>query len=403
MRYIPSLIVAASLCVAVGCEDKKPTPAATSATAEPIAKLPTKKPPRKFLPRDTAAMYGRRRGNEPGGALLGAALKAPELTDEQRTKLEALTPKRPEGRRTPKAGGPDRDAYRKTMVEAVKAGKFDAKSFDEHIAAMSKAREEKTVERAKLLNSIHAILTPAQRKAVAESVRGRFAEAVDAKKGKGGEEKGEEAEGDRKGPPEPGRMGPGRKGPGRFAGGPAKGKGLRLIDGRRGPAGRRMGHNDFGLKRMATGLDLTEEQTKKLDELMKKVDKDQPGEEDRAAKREEARKSMLALLDAFEKDTFDATKLDLAKKDDKASEWMKKQMTHFSAFLAILTEEQRTKLAKRFEERMPLPEAPSSTDLDKMVDGLDPGTAAPAPSEKPDEKPKAAPEPENAPEKAPAK
>ncbi len=190
MRYIQSLIIAASLCVAVGCDDKKPTPAATSATAEPIAKNPAKKLPRKLLPRDSAAMHSRRRSNGPGGALMRAALKAPELTDAQRTKLEGLTPKRMEGRRAPKAGGPDRGAYRKTMVEAVKAGKFDEKAFDEHIAAMSAAREEKTAERAKLLNTIHSILTPAQRKAVADSVRSRFAKEVDAPKGKGGGEGG---------------------------------------------------------------------------------------------------------------------------------------------------------------------------------------------------------------------
>ena len=60
-------------------------------------------------------------------------------------------------------------------------------------------------------------------------------------------------------------------------------------------------------------------------------------------------------------------------------------MGHFSAFLAILTEEQRAKLAKRFEGRMPLPEAPNRTDFDEMVDG-DP--EAPAPMVKPAEAPK---------------
>jgi len=103
----------------------------------------------------------------------------------------------------------------------------------------------------------------------------------------------------------------------------------------------------FGFERMTEGLKLTDEQQKKVDELVKKMPAP-PTDEERAARRETAKKNFEALLDAFEKDTFDATKLAFAKPE--LGDWnarSKVMLDNFSAFLAILTEEQRNMLAER--------------------------------------------------------
>ena len=397
------ILAAASMCFVVGCEDKKPTPAASSTSAKvqpasPALSIP-KLPPRKFARHDR---MGRQRPKGAMGMLLGAAMKAPDLTEEQKGKLEALQPKPGEKPRDAKATKPDREGYHKAWLEAVKSGKVDEKAFDEHTKAMQKEREERKAEQAKHLNELHAILTPPQRKAVADSVRERLEKRGNDAKAKGDEAKdGDEAKakgGETKGP----KHRPDDRLRMKKMDHPSPG--LRLVDRIRNKS--RHKHPGFGFERMSAGLKLTDEQNKKVEELAKKVKEDRPDEKAREERREAAKKNMAALLAAFEKDTFDATKLELEPKGDEMGAWMKKQLAHFSEFLAILTEEQRTELAKRFEaRRVQFPEAPTTSELDDLSDELGAGsTAKPTKTEETDDKgatpaKKAAEEPTKAPAK----
>jgi Spy/CpxP family protein refolding chaperone len=298
------------------------------------------------------------RRNDVVSMFVRAATGAPDLTDEQRTKLGGLRPKAGLGALQETA------EYRTAMIESVKSGKVDSAAFAKPAEAMEKAREEKRVERVARLNELHAVLTPTQRKAVADAVRGRLTNEPTA----GARPPGRGV----RGPEEQhkGVLRPMGRGPGNRLAGP--------IDSfRRDPA---PGHGEVGFKGMVDGIELTPEQQKKLEELTKKTETTRP-------KRDEARKAALAVVDAFEKETFDAAKLELFKPGAEDATWLKTHLAHFEELLAILTEQQRGDLAKKLETGgVPPLDMPSRDELAAMSGGPEDDSRTESPEPKKAEK-----------------
>jgi Spy/CpxP family protein refolding chaperone len=257
--------------------------------------------------------------------MIRTALHVEGLTDDQKTKIGALVEQMPAVGREATRGRSD-SAFGKTLTDAVKAGKVDAKVFEAQLEAMSKKRQEQRAKRAKVLNDLHAVLTPEQRKSVAGATRTKLSSEPDGAPGGG-------------------------RGMGRPVAHPSGGSsalpgGSSSAHAGGGVAMRRAG--GFGFDRVIADLKLTQEQQKKVDELTKKMREARPTEEQRVARRETAKKNLLAMLDAFEKDTFDATTLEISKAiDDDWSARSKAMTEHLSALVAILTDEQRSKLAER--------------------------------------------------------
>lgn len=246
-----------------------------------------------------------RRGHGGPSEMLFTAAKGLELKDEQKTKIEAA--------RTAAHAGPDdatRDAMKSAakdlhtdIVAGIKAGKIDAAKLEPRYAAIEKAAQVTHEKEAEGLNALHAALDATQRKAAVADVRAKMAAR---------ENKMEHRDG-----------GPG--GPG----GP---------DGGRGHGGKR------SIERLTRGLELDAEQRKKVDAIAAKDD-GKGGRPDPA----EMKKRIDTLLAAFEKDTFDAKKVD-AFDAKKARGMMDGESKVLVQLLPILKPEQREKLAAKMEK-----------------------------------------------------
>ncbi len=284
-----TLVLASGLLL--GCEEQpKPSGEATSATqAAQTAPAPNASTRRQRTPRRPR---GRRGGSGPVGMLLAAADDL-KLEGEQQAKLDAV-----EAKMRGDASGAMKEMrdYQNTVMEGVRAGKIETDKLAPMYESMDrsmKARMEKQVE---ALDGLYAALTPEQRKTVVAAVRKRMADRA------------ERTPKDRPEKPEPKAR--------------AKNK----------------------LERMTKDLSLDDAQQKKLEPLLVK---EVIPEKNKADARAESEKRTTALLDAFEKDGFDAKKLDLSMGPDpkKMRERMDARIALMNQITAILKPEQREKLA----------------------------------------------------------
>jgi Spy/CpxP family protein refolding chaperone len=231
-----------------------------------------------------------------GGATgaLFRAVNTIELKGEQKATVEKIGADFREADRAARAdtdgGGPRsemKEAHAELVTE-VKAGKIDPSKMTPHYAALEKAAKARQDREADALNRLHAALDPAQRTAVAASVRSF--ETQRAARMKGHEK------------PDAGRT------------------------------------NHFRVERYTRELDLDAEQQKKVEAILPKEDRT-------ATLREDMKKHTDAVVAAFEKDGFDAKKLDSgAAKQARAP--MEDQVKFFAQLVPILKPEQRERLAK---------------------------------------------------------
>lgn len=294
---------------------------------------------------------GHRGDKGPAHLLLKTALKDLELTAEQKETIAALKAEKKEGKG-------DRSNIRAemkaAMIEAAKAGKIDEKTVDTQLAAMKEKQAERAAKQAKLLNGLHAALTPEQRTDLVSKVKAEMEsrqKRMEEKQAKWAE-RAKDAD----------KLGDVKRGPHH---------GMKAFKGMHGMHGMRGG---FGM--MARGLELTEDQQTKLDALAEKNKPEMPSADDMKAKREEMHKNVTALLDAFAKDGFDASKFDLSPKHRDMGEMMKKHVAHMNEFLAILTPEQRAKLAENIEKGPAMGKGRGMKRLDRDApsdDGADDG------------------------------
>jgi hypothetical protein len=288
--------ISLSLLVPLGCEQSSAPAPATSAAAVESAPAPVPSADRGRRPARGDAMGMRRGGYERArgaSAMLFASARELELTADKKSKLEQL--QRSLFRPEPAASEP-REAMQGMQAglsDDIKAGKIDPAKLRKHSAALEKAEQAHKHREATALNGLHVLLDAAERKSLVAQLRSRQ-------------------------PSEP-----------RRAGRP------RLPAAAARPSRQ--------LERWKKELELDAEQQKRVEALL--VERPGPAAPQRDP--EAAKKRSEALLAAFEKDVFDATRLDLggsgqAMKPDAMAE-------HFNGLLAILTPAQREKLATSFQ------------------------------------------------------
>ncbi len=198
-----------------------------------------------------------------------------------------------------------------------------APSYD----AIDKAVAARHDKEAEALNGLHAALEPAQRKALVASVRSKQAEreahAAEREKKHGDDEKkhGDDEK----------KHGDGEK--------------------KHGDGEKKAGDGEWskrGLDRLTKELDLDAAQQKSVGALLDK--EDHPTAAAAKTLREEAKKRQDALLTAFEGDTFDARKLELAGPGKKLREQLEHHVQELAQLLPLLKPEQREKLVAGMEK-----------------------------------------------------
>jgi Spy/CpxP family protein refolding chaperone len=314
---LSALALAASLCVS--CKDKAAdttgTDAAPSTMMDAAVALPAASTP---MPASSADGGGgpddreAHRGDHGGpSVMLFQAARALDLNDEQKAKIDAAE-------KTAHAGASDasRDALKTAtkdlhddLVAGIKAGKVDTSKLEPRYVALEKIAGETHAREADALNALHAALDTTQRKAVTANVRAKQA----AREAKMAHRDGADG------------------GVARDGGGPDGGKGIWT--------------SKHSVDRLTRGLDLDADQQKKVDALVAKEDAMKTARPDPA----DIKKNVEAMLVAFEKDTFDAKKLDAF--DAKKVRAPMEQETHLLVGLVpILKPEQREKLVAKMEK-----------------------------------------------------
>jgi Spy/CpxP family protein refolding chaperone len=314
--------------LAVACNDK---PAETKADAAvstpPVASsvAPASSAPTPAASASGAHHDGERRGGGHGGpgAMLFKAARTLDLKPEQKAKVDAAEKSAHATAGDAGAAGDAGDGSRDAMQEAakglhteliaeVKAGKIDNAKLEPHYAAVEKVTAGMQQKEADALTALHAALDPTQRKAVTAAVRAKAEEWEDKREDM--EERKAEHVGN-------------------------------VVDAGGSDAGFALGGTKRSLDRLTRGLELDAEQQKKLDAIATKEDANKANRPDP----DEMKKRMESLLVAFEKDAFDAKKLELfdAKK---ARGPMERETKLLVQLLPILKPEQREKLAAKMEK-----------------------------------------------------
>ena len=376
---------------AFGCDKKEKAkePAVEQAAQTQTSPGPDESPGDQTLEGEEHQFHGEPYG---GGRnlmhLLHRAMSKIELSDEQKNQAEMLHDEK-KGALKEEFQGP-KTAFHNALLAAVRSGKVDVADFATHFEALKKVRETRHQDFTNKINKLHAILTPPQRKAVADDVRSSLAESTGCPCGGKHDGKGPHGEGgcpkrDGKGPHGEGGCpfakadcphaktgcphaanAEGEEGGCPFAkadcphaktGCPCGGK----HDGK-GPHGKggcphAKGHGQpdcpIGkLRALIDGVTLSAEQQAKFDKLVEslksKRDEKAPGTDFSAEKK--AR--LTAVFDAFEKDEFDAASLDIWKNaSEKKSAMMTSHVETLGALVAILDETQRNQVAENIKTR----------------------------------------------------
>jgi LTXXQ motif family protein len=236
------------------------------------------------------------------GSLIAAARDA-NLKDDQKTKLDAIED---ELKDNPAERGKEMRPIHDAVIEGVKAGKVDATKITPLYADIDKAAKEHEATEAKALGELHDLLDATQRAAVVKTIRDKHAKRDEMQTER---EKSQEK-------PDPAKM-----------------------------KERDQSRAKHRMEMLTRELGLDDEQQKKVEQIVNA--KDKPFAPDAWKGRfEDGKKRSEAVLTAFEKEKFDATKLALAAPPSKMlKQGMDKHVAYLNALLPILKPEQREKLA----------------------------------------------------------
>ncbi len=309
---IATVLSLSALAIACNNEANQPT---EQTKAEPVVSSSAAMRQQRPMPPGSASGRGMRgargahRARGMSGRLITAAL-ALDLKDDQRETVNKL-------QEDPTENGPPGDkpdGQKKSMEElnqeiaaGIKAGKIETAKLEPHYAAMDEAHKTRQEAEAKKLNDLHAALTPEQRKALVVAVKAKQTERPGMR------------------PPDDAKEQP-------------------KVD----PAEQKQRKAEFQkreLVRMTKELGLDEAQQKDVEKLLAKQKDEKP---DFKATRDANDKRMDKLLTAFEKDTFDATKIELSAKPA-MRDHAKQMVDYLNALLKIVKPEQRDKLAATVE------------------------------------------------------
>jgi Spy/CpxP family protein refolding chaperone len=292
---IPVLLVSVAACSNENKPDTQPAAtqsapvvATTAAPAPKPSAAPSAEMPKPERPR--MMMAG------PAWNLFSEARKL-ELKDEQKTKLDELEKPLHEALMADR----NKDSMKEVhdiLVEGVKAGKIDAAKLKAQYAEMDKADKTRKEAEATALNGLHEALDATQRKAVADAIKKKHEERAAKMK---------ERE--------------------------AKAPDVKAFTTRR-------------MEKLTKDLGLDEAQQKKAEPI---VAKQMPGKAaGMGARGEEMQKKMDALVAAFEKDKFDASKIDLG--GTMAKTMLEAKVAYLTALLGVIKPEQRDKLAATLDQ-----------------------------------------------------
>lgn len=292
--------------VLAGCDDKPAekdsTPTTTASTTAASSAKPVVSAP---VPAASASAPAPKHAGPPRGpgGILFAAVKDLTLEAEQKTKVDAardaLKEVDPENQEAAKEAVAQ---LRSTLAAQVKAGKIETAKLTPSYDAIEKVAKEDQEKDAEAVNALHAALNAEQRKAVAATVRAKQA-AVDEKIAKHDAKESTDK--------------------------------AKAIDAFKRPP---PSQGSREVRHLTADLGLDEAQQKEVEALASK--------DERSA---DVKKQYEALAKEFEKDTFDAKKLDLFK--SKALRQPLEDRTKLVEKLTkLLKPEQREKLAAKIEK-----------------------------------------------------
>jgi Spy/CpxP family protein refolding chaperone len=214
-----------------------------------------------------------------------------ELTDDEKAAADKLE----EPLRNEVGPRHEMAAFHSDLVASIKAGKMDAPKLQADTAALSKAFTARDDEQVTALAGLHDALTPAQRKAVTDSIRA--AQAAHER-------------------PAP------------------------AADASAAASAAEVAHR---LERMKAQLVLDSDQQKQVAALLAR---ETPSSSTAQGRMDAAKKQLEAVLTAFEKDTFDPKKVDLSSTPGKKpTEALDRQVKYIGDLLPILTPGQRDRFA----------------------------------------------------------
>jgi Spy/CpxP family protein refolding chaperone len=305
--WVTVLPLAAGLLIA--CDNKgsggDTTNAAQSASASASAAPQASAPPVASASAAPENHRGRMHGG-PGAMLFRAASELPSLKDAQKTTLDKIhdSLKAESG---PKTEFKD---FQAELITETKAGKIEQAKLDPKMKAIETAMQTHLDKEADGLNQLHDALEPAQRKELTTAVRAKRTQMEE-------------------------RFNKMRDGMNPAAAGTQ-------------PKPEEMAQRK--VERLTKELDLDAAQQKTITDL---ATKQAPKPGNPMAMRDEWKKSSDALLDAFEKDTFDAKKLDLySGANKKGHAGLQHEVDFLAQIVPVLKPEQREKMAARLEKPM---------------------------------------------------
>jgi len=287
--------VALASCSALACvrdpKNDQPAPVQLADASASVARFAATAP-RQGASAEPPRHHTRARARGPTGALL-SQLRTVELSPQQATAVSAIEAE------LAAASDPWRiqGELGQAVAADVRAGKIDRKKLEPQLKVVRDAAAEEKARQAKALNTLHSTLEDVQRKALVLAVRGRQERrASHAAFGAKGEET------------------------------------LKGLSERRAKR---------ELERLSTDLELTAEQRGKTEKLL-------AANPNFGASSRAMLEAPAALLDAFDKPTFDATKLKL---DQDGEQALNQRLDYLSKLTQILTPEQRNKLADSLVHR----------------------------------------------------
>lgn len=294
-----------------GCGDKGTGTGSSGAVSSGTAAVTVSAPAAPATSSSAALAAARRnammvRAGGAVGALFRAASQT-DLSEEQKTKIEAIATDLREGDKIEAAdgGGPRKEmkALHEELVAGVKAGRIDQAKLEPHYVSLEREAKERALRDLDGLGKLHDALDAEQRKKIGEQVKRQEDERNERAK------KAEAAQAAHAG-----------------------------DAGRPSPQRRRY-------ERWGKELDLDAEQKKKLDAIIPTDDPKAAG-----ALREEAKKRVDATLEAFLKDAWDSKGLP-GPDIKQVRKPMDEQVRFFNGLLPSLKPEQREKLATKLERQ----------------------------------------------------
>jgi Spy/CpxP family protein refolding chaperone len=285
--------VALASCALIACtrepkSEAVPDAGAASASVARFAATAPKQRGSPEPPRERRRWHGR----GAAGSLLGN-LRGVDLSEQQKSAVSAIEAELRGGRDPWRVQG----ELAQALAAEVRAGKIDKKKLEPQLKIAREAATEEKARQAKALNTLHATLDEAQRKTLVATARARQERASRRSS---------------------------------FA--------AKTEDSPKGPNARRAKRE---LERLTTELSLEPAQKEKLEKILAQSPGFAGGPRDGQA-------TSAALLDAFEKLTFDAQKLEL---DQNGEDAFNQRVEYLKKLTAMLTAEQRDKLATSLIER----------------------------------------------------